>query len=401
MKKLFIPAVLSCLLFLNGCNAIKTVKVLKKGDVVQKNFKEQVTFESRAGLIVMKVKVNGKDYNFIFDSGAVNCVTKEVSEELKLKPVLDQTAEDAEGKKGGIKFVMLDELKIGNITVKNTSAAVIDLRAVPELSCLHVDGLIGANLMRKLFWQLDYRKQTVGFSDKLDSLLVPKTAFAIPFTPEISGTPTIELELEGLKSKGNIFDTGSSGAITISASAFKKAQSNNPNLKYIRGIGSSSAGLFGAGFDTSYTAKVNMKIGTLSLTNHIIDAKRDKGNVGSAFFKDYVITMDWSHSKMYFVPQEVKNAPWETFGFSLGKKNKGLAVTFLYDNSPATRAGLVRGDEIISINGKNYNDMSPEDYCETIAKTPAWKKEKTIELNYKTADGSLKTVKLEKQAMLE
>ncbi len=400
MKKIIVPILLLTLL-LSGCNAIKTVKVLKKGEVVQKKFREEISFESRAGLIVMKVKVNGKDYNFIFDSGAVNCVTKEVSDELKLKPVLDQTAVDAEGKSGGIKFVMLDELKIGAISFKNTSAAVIDLRAVPELACLKVDGLIGANLMRKAFWQLDYVKQTITVSDVLDSLHIPKNASSFPFTPEISGTPIVEVELEGMKSKGNIFDTGSTGAITLAGPAFKKALAKNPSIKYVRGVGSNSAGLYGAGFDTSYAAKVNLKMGTLSLPNQPIEAKREKGNLGSAFFKNYVVTMDWKHSRIYFVPQDNRTSGWETFGFAVTRKNNGLAISFLYENSPAAIAGIQRGDEIVSINGKKYTDLTGEEYCETITKPAPWKKEKTIELAYRSAGGVLKTVKLEQKAMLD
>ena len=66
MKKI-IP-ILSFLLLFTSCKIIKTIKVLKKGIVAQKNFREEVSFESRAGLIVVKVKVNGKDFTFIYDS---------------------------------------------------------------------------------------------------------------------------------------------------------------------------------------------------------------------------------------------------------------------------------------------------------------------------------------------
>ena len=111
MKKIF--SILSFALLFTSCNIIKTIKVLKKGSVAQKNFKEQISFESRAGLIVVKVNINGKEYNFIYDSGATNCVTKELAAALHLKPVVGQTATDSEGKKGGIQFAMINEIKLG------------------------------------------------------------------------------------------------------------------------------------------------------------------------------------------------------------------------------------------------------------------------------------------------
>ncbi len=43
------------LLLFTSCKIIKTIKILKKGTVVQKNYKEEITFKSRAGLIVVKV----------------------------------------------------------------------------------------------------------------------------------------------------------------------------------------------------------------------------------------------------------------------------------------------------------------------------------------------------------
>jgi hypothetical protein len=388
-------------LIFTQCKAIKTIKILKKGEVAQKNYKEEVSFESRAGLILLKVQVNKKDYNFIFDSGAPNCVTKELAKELGLIPVVDQKAVDAEGKTGGIEFVQVNEIALGKITFLNTAAAVIDLKQVPELACLKVDGLIGANLMRKACWQLDYVKKTIVFSSSLDSLRVPPAAASMSFSPELSGTPIVEVELENLKVGGNIFDTGSTGNITLSASAFKKLQKQNPSLKYLKGVGSNSAGLYGQGFDTSYLAKTDLKMGSLPLPGRVVEFKRDKGNLGSDFFREFVVTMDWGKKKIYFVPQPAGAASWKTFGFSSFKNKEKLLVSFLIENSPAALAGLRQGDEILSINGKSYANLSAEEYCGLIVNSAPWLKEDKLQITVKQADGSEKTVTVEKAAMFD
>jgi hypothetical protein len=399
MKKIF--SILYLLLLLTSCKIIKTVKVLKKGTVTQKNFKEQISFESRAGLIVVKVNIDGKDYDFIFDSGAANCVTKELADVLKLKPVVDQTAVDSEGKKGGIQFAMIKELKLGNISFCNTAAAIIDLKAVPELACLKVDGLIGGNLMRKAFWQLDYVKQQITFASNIDSLKVPVSASSFSFKPLLSGTPMVDVEVDGVKCDENIFDTGSSGGVTLSAPSFKKIKNKNPNFKYIRGIGSSSAGLYGAGFDTCYYAKVYFKAGTLILNDHIVEFKRETGNLGSDFFKDFIVTMDWKQNKIWFVPQVKEILHWETFGFVVQKAKNKLTVTFLIENSPASEAGLNLGDEVIFVNEKDYGSMSDEDYCNMVVNHAPWKNEKKLLLKFRTKGGMEKTVALEKRNLLQ
>jgi len=396
-KLLKIISILSFFLLFTSCNIIKTVKILKKGSVAQKNFKEEISFESRAGLIIVKATVNRKDYNFIYDSGATNAVTKELAEALKLKPLTNQVAEDSEGKKGRIQFALIDEIKLGKISFLNTAVAIIDLNAIPELACLHVDGLIGANLMRKAFWQIDYIKQILIVASNLDSLRIPKNAFSFSFSPLISGTPVVDVELSGIKSKGNIFDTGSSGEITLSAPVFKKLLKKNTSLKYLRGIGSSSAGLYGKGNDTNYIAKIEgLKMGTLLLSNHIIDFKRDKGNLGSNFFKDYIVSLDWKQNKIWFVPQSQEEQEWGTFGFSTSKVNKKLVISYLIENSPAANAGIKLGDEILFVNGKDYSNTSDADYCEIIVKQAPWKKEKKLQMVLKS-DGAEKTVDLEKK----
>lgn len=401
MKKLVFALASLFLLLTTSCKLIKTVKVLKKGEITQKNFKEQISFEKRAGLIVVKVNIEGKDYNFIYDSGASNCVTKELAEALNLKPVVDQTAEDAEGKTGGVKFAMIKELKLGKISFCNTGAAIIDLKAVTELACLKVDGLIGANLMRKCFWQLDYVKQTVTFSDHMDSLRIAPNASSFSFKPMITGTPMVEVEANGVKCDGNIFDTGSSGAITLSAKSFKKIKAADPALVSVRGIGSSSSGLYGAGYDTSYVAKASLKMGSFSFKDYPTEFKRDKGNLGSDFFKNYIVTMDWKQNKIWFSPQEKEIAQWETFGFSaLWIKGK-MVVTFIYDNSPVARAGLKLGDRIIAVNGKDFQNITGEDYCDIVVNSAPWKNEKSIRLVFMPDNGTEKIVQLEKINLLK
>lgn len=394
-----------CVLMICSCNIIKTVRILKKGKTGQEHFKEVIPFETRAGLIIVEVELKGKKYHFIFDSGATNAVSKEIADELHLVPVLDQTAEDGEGTKNGIKFAMLDTVKLGKSTFLQTAAAIVDLKQVAEIACLHVDGLIGANLMRTAKWQIDYMRQELIVTDNISNLDIPKDAFVFPFSPMLSGTPVIETLVCGVKCRNNIFDLGSTGTIVLSEDARKKLVAAGCQFPCVRGIGSNSSGLYGMVYDTSYTGRLDkISVGTFTLENYVVDFKRNKnGNFGSGLFKDYIVTMDWDQGKIFFQPQPVVNKEaWSTFGFVPVVKDKKFIVSFLYDDSPAKEAGLLLGDRVISINGKDYTNISTKEYCEMIRGNGPWKKEDIMKLIVRPANGGPdKEMQLQKRDILK
>ena len=389
MRSLFIQ-ICSCVLLICSCNIIKTVKVLKKGKTGQEHFREMIPFETRAGLIIVEVELKGKKYHFIFDSGATNAVSQEVADELHLKPVLDQTAEDASGIKKGVKFAILDTVKMGHAIFLETAACIIDLKQVPEIACMQVDGLIGANLMRTAKWQIDYVKKEMIVTDAISGLSIPKDASVIPFHPMLSGTPVIEAEIGGLKCGGNIFDLGSTGTVMLTEGFRQKLLKKHDGFPQVKGIGSNSSGLYGMVPDTSYTGRVDhLRTGSLVLDNYVLDFKRSKnGNFGSGLFKDYIVTMDWDQQKIFFQPQpSKKDEKWSTFGFVPLVKDKKFIVSFLYDNSPASMAGMMIGDRVISINGKDFTEVSAEAYCEMIKGNAPWKLEEKMKLVVRPANG--------------
>src|SRR3989338_4472545 len=87
-----------------SCSSLKLVKLLKQCDVEQPSFTSEIPFEMRMGLVVVKVNINKKDYDFMVDTGAPNLVTKELAAELNLKPKVERRTGDSQGKKEGPGF---------------------------------------------------------------------------------------------------------------------------------------------------------------------------------------------------------------------------------------------------------------------------------------------------------
>ena len=115
-------------LILASCQTLKTIKLLKGGEVVQKEFTTTVPFEMRMGLIVLKVKINGEYYDFVLDTGAPNVISKELALTLKLGNLSERKVSDSQNASQNLGFTKVPKIEIGGIEFTNTGAAIADLK---------------------------------------------------------------------------------------------------------------------------------------------------------------------------------------------------------------------------------------------------------------------------------
>lgn len=398
--KNYIPQTVLWILLFSSCNLIKTIHLLKQGDIAITHFKEEIPFDFRVGLIIIKVIIDGKTYDFIFDTGATNAVSLELAEKINLRTESQQKAVDFEGKAEEIGFATLKKLTIGQVDFNNTACAIIDLTKVPEIKCLKVDGLIGANLMRKAKWQIDYLKKLIVFSDNIDSLHIPTNTPTISFKPELSGTPVFKGEINKIGTSKNIFDTGSSGNILLTKSDMTKLMEKDNGLQRVRIVGSTTGGLYGWKIDTTYVAQIPLiKSGTLNIVNSKVNFKKtDKGNFGSDFLKDYIVTFDWESNKIWFQEQpHEQNNDWKSFGFGQFVRDGKMIICYLYDNSPAQLNGLKLNDQIVSVNSINYNSIDSEGFCDMFINQYSWKNTDTLNLVIRSINEERKVTLIRKK----
>ena len=118
-------------------------------------FNAKIPFEYRLGLIILKVDIAGKEYDFVLDTGAPNVISKELAQKLGLNNVSEQKVGDSQGEYSNLGFTTIEKVTIGGIHFLNTGAAIADLELSKEVGCLKIDGLIGSNLMKKAIWKFD------------------------------------------------------------------------------------------------------------------------------------------------------------------------------------------------------------------------------------------------------
>ncbi|MBN8703190.1 MAG: aspartyl protease family protein [Bacteroidetes bacterium] len=377
-EKMFRYCIFFTLLFLLGCDTIKTVKIIRRGEVDQKQFKTQIPFEFKDGLIIVKVGINGVEYNFIVDTGAPNVLSTELATELKLKNTSKQKVEDSHGASSALGFTTINKLTIGGIDFLNTGAAIADLKQNPILECHHIKGFIGANLMRKAIWEFDFKNKMISIANSIDSFRIPSNANLVPFYTDITGTPFIDMSYNGLIDKNVTVDFGYNGNIETSTVVFNKLKQSKLISDNTCRFGCNSFGLSGRGNnDTIYDAVISkIKIGDITLTDYVVSFNQDKSKsniklIGTAFFKNYRIILNWNKNKLILIKNN-DNTSTKAKGHAISCGfapifEKGILFIGMIDkNSDSEKQGLKIGDEILEVNGTNYRNFTQEKYCEIV-----------------------------------
>lgn len=367
MKKIIIPLLIVSVIFI-GCSIIKTIRLIKSGEVEQKEFKVEIPFELRYGLIILKVKIDGTEHDFILDTGAPNVLSKELTSQLNLNTVFSKNVTDSHGEKSELDFLYIDTIDIGGIKFLNMGAAVADLTVSPEIACLGIDGFIGSNLMKKAIWDIDFENQIITITNSLSSLDIPANSEKTAFIETVTGTPVISITLSGQTEKNVSVDLGSNGGFRLSGKTYDKLVKNKSITSYTFSYGAAGSGLYGAGEPdtTKYAIVPEISIADITLKNQVVSfTKKRPKLLGTKFFKNYRLILNWFDKELIMIKkQEYNNTKLVKYGFSKVLRKNKMYVGILYNNSCATDNGLMLDDQIIEINGQDYTTVLQEQWCE-------------------------------------
>lgn len=355
---------------LTGCSSLKTLHLLKTGEVVNRNYLVKIPIEIVHGEIIMTVNINGTNYRLAFDTGALNVLSEEVAQKLDLKIISNLKTTDSQGNDNTLKMTKLDRFYVGGLEYRNMGAAIYDLNKMQEITCFKIDGIFGANSMRESFWQVDMKNKEIRISNSLDSLKISRDAYIVPFTTEVTGTPIVKIEFNNEIFNDITFDYGSNAGLYLNS--VKAVTDTVKYGKIVRSFGYNSYGLYGGESDTSYTFRTDtVKMGNCIITNPVITRNKVISNIiGTDILKKYIVTLDWVNKKVYM--EEHKDFPEDEedgisiFGITVRLQEGKLIVHQVYENSSAADAGISLGDQVISVNDNDLSNISMEEYCKII-----------------------------------
>ncbi|PQA92885.1 hypothetical protein B0A69_11980 [Chryseobacterium shigense] len=330
-------------------------KFFKSGEVQLQNPVEKINLRYANDLPFVQVSINGKSYNFLFDTGAPTVISTAVYSELGLEKKHKSTVKDSQKNKHEQIFTILPEMTVDQAVFKDVGAVVMDF-SVSELSCFKIDGILGANQMAKLFWKINYSENSLEASKDLAQFNPQDYDIVIPFSPRVQKTPVVETDWQG-KKIDLTFDTGFSGRLKVTDKAYDAQKA----MKSIEVYGTSSVGAYGAGKPApGYIFRTaDLSLGNKSFSNEII-ATGSTSLIGNDFFKNFIFILDWSGNKIYM--KRIKNEParLESFGFGYRFVDAKPTVAFVFQEESFP---LKIGDAIISINNVNLDHLDKDGAC--------------------------------------
>ncbi|MBT2619806.1 retropepsin-like aspartic protease [Chryseobacterium sp. ISL-6] len=377
-------------LFLLIISPAQGKRFFETGEVELTNPIEKINLNFTNDLPLVKVSIDGKLYNFLFDSGAPTVISNAIYTELNLQKEHTSKVKDSQKNKQEQIFTKLPEMTVDHVIFKNIGAIVMDLSA-SELGCFKIDGILGANQMAKLFWRVNYSENSLEATKDLLNFKFDDYETVVPFDPQTQKTPVIETKILDKKIKLT-FDTGFTGRIKISDSDYdpKKVKQT------VETFGISSVGAFGAGKPVSgFIFKISeLGFGNKAFGNEMIMTGNSR-LIGNDFFKDFTFIMDWQNKKIYM--KKIKNNPptLESFGFGYRFIDAKPVVAFVFKERGSP---LEIGDSILSINDVDLDHLNQESACHYMINRVE-RDYKTIGIRIKRA-GKVMDLRLDKKEYL-
>jgi len=363
MKLLYL---FSALFFLNIA-APQNIQTLNKGKVVQKDYNVSVPYNNVNGLIIVKVIIKGKTYNFIVDTGAMSAISQELYNELGLKSEAGVNVNDSSNLSQNMKLVTLPPVEVGNVTFKDIPAVVADNSFL--MQCLDIDGFIGSNMMRNSVVKFSYKDKTVSFTNKLKNFSTDKNKSAKLLKDKFQSNPHLWIGIRNNDAVGSetlLFDSGMVGLYDLSMLAYKSTfQTANIFSVLHQANGAYSLGLHGV---EEKTEQLMLFVPELNFAGVILKnvttttTSDDRSRIGSEILKYGDVVVDYPKKKLYFNPFSEgpidvaeKNWPVQPV-FKEGK----LVVGVVWDTAFIDRVN--EGDEVLKFGEIDYSDIQP---CDT------------------------------------
>ena len=378
-------------------------KLVTQGNVAAKNYFVEIPFGYESRHLFIDVEINNKTYNFLFDTGFdMSVADKSILEDIEFKSGSKAKTTGSSFEKTRVVYGTTPKISIGQVEFKSIGIGLMDLEFINE-SCRysrHVDGVIGANLLRKSNWQIDYEKLVIRFSDKTSALKRSENAVVLDMISKGWGSTLLDIQIADLTTKFK-FDTGSSGKLTIGPDFLEALKAQNNNLQYATSTRGNEL-TKNESYQNHMVLIDSIAVGSIALTNQIISLEKDVSSLlGNQFLENYLVTIDWKNNKLYLDPvKQVQNDTLSTHGLILSPNlsSNQIEIVGMYDTKVDYDVKV--GSKISAINGQDVSNFTTSELCD-FWKTvwPEIKSEEQINIIVQE-DSREKEIVLEKTVLL-
>jgi len=369
-----------------------------KGKSTKSNYYTEVAYIEIQGKIIIPVTIEGKTYQFLFDTGATNMITAGLSNKIKSKFLKQIRVNDANGKKKPLNVVSIPLITLGDISFKNTPTLVNRAASNFIFDCFEIDGIIGSNMLRRSIVQILPKEKLLRISNSKDKIRYNENNALDLSLKGSQSSPYIWIKLQG---KGKVkehvlFDTGMKGFYDLSKKNYRILVDKDIFVLLSRSVGSNSIGLFGDSDKNEQFRLITptLKIGEGVFENLLTTSTSSKhSRIGSEILEHGSVILDFKNKKFVFKKfKETVDMNKKIIGLDATIINNKVVVGMVWDEN--LKDQISHGEEIISINGIKYEDI---DLCDIITKESILKKGDSFEFEIKGDDGNIIKITLVKE----
>lgn len=364
MRNIFNTLLITCLIVSQGCS-LEWTEAIRYGSVSNRNTTEVVDIEIQKKLIIIPINIGGKEYRFLFDTGAPFSISNQLQKENSFKIVSKGNIVDSDHNRKKVNWVKVDSISIGAVVFLNQTAFVGDFESNPLLNCLEIDGIIGSNLIRHYNWTIDQEQNFISLSS-----IIEKSAFKeyviIPFETDYQYNIFIDLHFGQTKVTNILVDYGSNSSITLNNEIFSTLKEKNIINETFIENGIIQSGIIGKPVELSreITYSDSVRTNSLQLKNVMIQTGKTV-LIGNGFLSRFNVIIDWSNKKLYLSKREKEVDRGGSAGFRLGYAiDKGVYIQSVIENSDAYNKGIRPNMKVVSIDSLNF--VKGSNFCDYV-----------------------------------
>lgn len=308
--------------------------------------------------IYVDVMLDGKGpFRFAFDTGGQNIVTPRVAALLHIKSAGSFNIMGVGKQSEGVQFTRVETMRIGAATIRNQDFLVLPIGAGFGMSeGVKIDGLVGPAIPDRFLTTIDYLHGRLTLA--LPGSVMPQGS-AVPFVFD-NTIPQLETSIDGVAAR-TMLDTGNRGQLDL----MTPFVASHPTIAAYAKTGNAVTGFGVGGASFGRLGRIpSVSIGPFSLqgvvtsfgtqqtgatANPLTDA-----NLGGGVWNRFVLTLDYAHQRIFLLPNARYGSSfsYDRSGMFFINYHGSVTVIGVTPNTPAARAGLQKGDEIVAVDGK-------------------------------------------------
>jgi len=355
-------------------------------------------------LVYMEGRLNGSSrLSVVLDTGSsLTIVSPRIADALGLgsSGTLEATG-IGKGTSQSTRLINDCELQWGSpndqLRLVHQTAGVLATDYVSAQVGKRADAFFGSNLFKNYVITVDYAQQRATFLPIGTDAVAPGTPIPIRIANETPFVTAIIEGANGTKVTGLfLLDSGTSGALLLN----RKFLDAHPDLLPAKDfVPAPSVSAVGGDIRLQLAQVPRLLLGPFSLskiialvpegTTGVLADAEIAGFIGADVMRRFTVTWDYSHQRMYLLPNADLQKPFETDASGLhltspAPSYEAVTIDSVQPGSPAAQAGLRPGDEIRKIDG--LIGLSVWRVAEALRKTgtsvelEVWRKSETLKV---------------------